>query len=197
MDTSAITNLAVWIVVAMAAAGLAFGLMPLAYGSFGSDGVTENVQLDERGQAIGDEMPEPDQELSPQERAAQSEQDEREQKQFQNEIIDFITIFSPFLVVLLGGSVGLTAGIFGSVPTKELAIGVGAGVLAGVVAFMLASNAVALFQWQTMPNPEYVQPIATDRALNYGTLVINSVAVGITTAACAAIAAVGGERFTQ
>lgn len=69
--------------------------------------------------------------------------------------------------------------------------------LAGVVSFVLTSNMVALFQWQTMPNPGYMQPIDTDRTLNYGTLVINSVAVGITTAVCAAVAAVGGERLAQ
>ena len=197
IDTSTITNLAVWIAVAMAAAGLAFGLMPLAYGSFGSGDVTETVPLDERGEPIDQGEPEPDRDLSPEEQAQQNEQDEREQKQFQNEIIEFITIFSPFLVVLLGGAAGLTAGIFGSVSREELAAGVGVGVLAGVVLFMLLSNAVATFQWQTMLDPEYVSAIDSDLSLSYGTLIINSIAIGITTAICAALAAVGGDEFTD
>jgi len=190
-----VKNLVLWIAVAMAAAGLAFGLMPTLYGSFGDGDVTETIQLDEDGEPI-----EEDEDLSEEEEKELAEEEEIEQAHFNNDLIETLIFFSPYLVVLFGAAAGLAAGILGSKGEKDLAVGVAAGVLVGTILFMVLSNAIAIQQWSTVVDLEHLsdtRAIDTDLSLSYGTVLTNSIALGISTAVCATIAAVGGSRFTE
>jgi hypothetical protein len=91
---------------------------------------------------------------------------------------------------------GLVVGVFSSLGTRDLAVATGVSIVVGTVAFVFLSHFLAVQQWPTMPNPEYVEPMRQDLSVRTGSLLINGVLIGVTAAIGGVAAAVSGGQLS-
>lgn len=211
LDVESIKQVTIWVTVSFAATGLVFGLLPALYGSIGGSSA-EIVEIGQDGAPVEDESPnQGDSELTDQQQSAQSEQEQRQQNQFKQRLIvgltgvesqgsEFFLIqtgIAPFLVLVLAVAVGLVVGVFSSLGDRDLVVATAAGIVVGTVALLFLSHFLAVQQWPTMPDPEYVQPMRQDLTVKTGSLLINGVLVGVTAAIGGVAAAVSGDRLSD
>jgi hypothetical protein len=211
LDVGAIKHVAIWVTVVFAATGLVLGLLPTIYGSVG-DSSTEVVEIDQDGTPVQDQSPnQEDSELTDEQQAAQSEQEQRRQNQFKQRLIVGLTGLesqgsgffliqtgvAPFLAIVLAVAVGLVVGVFSSLGDRDLVVATAASIVAGTVVLLFLSHFLAVQQWPTMPDPEYVEPMRQDLTVKTGALIINGVVVGLTAAIGGVAAAVSGDRLTE
>lgn len=210
LDVGAIKHVAIWVTVVFAATGLVLGLLPTLYGSIG-DSSTEVVEIDQDGAPVEQSANQEDSELTDREQAAQSEQEQRRQNQFKQRLIVGLTGLesqgsgffliqtgvAPFLAIVLAVAVGLVVGVFSSLGDRDLVVATAASIVAGTVVLLFLSHFLAVQQWPTMPDPEYVEPMRQDLTVKTGSLIINGVVVGLTAAIGGVAAAVSGGRLTE
>lgn len=210
LDVGAIKHVAIWVTVVFAATGLVLGLLPTLYGSIG-DSSTEVVEIDQDGAPVEQSANQEDSELTDREQAAQSEQEQRRQNQFKQRLIVGLTGLesqgsgffliqtgvAPFLAIVLAVAVGLVVGVFSSLGDRDLVVATAASIVAGTVVLLFLSHFLAVQQWPTMPDPEYVEPMRQDLTVKTGSLIINGVVVGLTAAIGGVAAAVSGDRLTE
>lgn len=161
---------AAWIVVVLAVGGLALGLVPMVYGSFGED------QIDTPGSS--------DRDLTDEEETALD-------AQFKNQAIQLIVTIVPYLAVPLGIGLGFAVGTVGSGRPQDLAVGVGIGTFVGVVAFVFLSSAVAMQQWWAIESGFG----SGQQWLQWDSTIKNAALVALPTALLSPVAAVAGAEL--
>lgn len=169
----AVAGRAAWIALALGVAGLAFGLVPAIYGSVGEQAIQQGEQVD--------------QELS-------DEQQEQEDAQFTNTAVQFVAQLGPYFGLLLSVAAGLAVGVSGRGSETDLVASAAVGAFAGAVLFLLLSSAVAVTQWTTL---EDSVGYGEELSLQYGTVIVNGVALGVSAAIGAAGAAYAGTRAAE
>lgn len=198
--------------VVFAATGLVLGLLPALYGSV-SESPTEIVEIDQTGSPVDDEpSTQGEDELTDEQQAAQAEQEQRQQNQFKQQLIVGLTGvqsqsgagfffvqagLTPFLAIVLAVAVGLVVGVFGSLDDRDLVVATGVSIVVGTVALIVLSHFLAVQQWPTMPDPEYVEPMRQDLSVKTGSVVINGILVGVTAAIGGVAAAFSGDRLSE
>lgn len=162
-------RLVIWITLALAVTGLAFGLVPMFYGSFG----------EQQYETPGDS----DEDLSDREQA-------REDAIFKNQAINLVSTLGPFLAITMAAGAGFVAGARGGGEPTELAIGTAAGAFLGTVLFVFLSTVVAMEQWWVVEGG-FLEP----RWLQWDQTIINGVLNAVPAAIAAPMASIAGVRL--
>lgn len=156
------------IAVVFAVGGLALGLVPMVFGSYGEQ------QLDTPGST--------DQDLSDEEETMQD-------AQFKNSVINLVTSLAPYLAVPLGIGLGFVAGVVHGGRANDLAVGIGVGTFVGVIAFVFLSSAIAMQQWWAVGDSFG----SMQRWLQWDQTITNAALVAIPTALLAPVAGIAGS----
>jgi len=161
------------IAAALAVVGIAFGLTPTVMGSLGDDPVlfgTEE-QIEEQKNPYEGVPAEQKEEMQ-----------ERESAQQKQSLVRTVTGFGPYFGFVLASLVGGLAALRLSSGTRDVVITGAAGALAGAFMFVFLSTLLASFQWASVPQSE----TESKAAVQYGSLLINSIGIGI-------LSAIGGS----
>lgn len=165
--TISVGGLVAVILVVFAVGGLALGLVPMVYGSFGE------TQYETPGDS--------DRELTDDEKTAQD-------AQFKNRVINLVTSLAPYLAVPLGIGLGFVAGVVHGGRRNDVAAGIAVGTFVGAIAFVFLSSAVAMQQWWAIEGAY----TGGQRWLQWDTTIKNAALVAIPTALLAPVAGVAG-----
>jgi hypothetical protein len=203
IDTSAVLNTAVWIIVAMAVAGVALGLFPLLYGSVGGEAVDTVDANDTTREENAQEIQNAEDNLTSSESNIISSWEEA---QFNNNIVGLVLSLSPYLAFLLAIVLAVIAAVVRPMDVVNLSAALAVAAVVGVLLFMVLSMGIAGFQSETfeqdqqiesgdIENPEQFETVKDDRGLfgdvdkitvSWGDVILNGLLIGVTTAIGAA-----------
>lgn len=164
----AVERVIAWIALVFAVGGLALGLVPMVYGSYGE---TQFETPGSNHQGLSDE------------------QETVREAEFKNTAITAIVNLVPYLAVPFGIAIGFVAGVVHGGRSADVAIGIAAGTFVGVVAFVFLSSVIAMQQWWVVGDGL----VNRRRWLQWDSVLRNAALIALPTALLAPIAGIAGS----